>query len=219
AELELQVVELGRPGLGQVAQEWVVLAPRELAAAERVEQSRRLGRDQQALASVDRQGRVAACAELAEPAVLGARPLAEARLARRVRFLVAGAEEARQRAVRGSGQQAAIEQERLRLVQRPERPVGGQPALERSAPLELGKAHLDHSPRTDRWYRGWRSPDAGIDRVAPCDATTLESTFCACARLTHPGVGAAAANCRCREGEGGVAQAGSRSDRGLDDRD
>src|SRR6476661_10866545 len=123
-----------------MTQEHVLLAARELGSAERVEESRRLRRDQQALAPVDRERRVAARAELAEPRVLGARPLAEAGLARRVRLLVAGAEEARQRGVRRSGQQTAIEQERLRLVQRPERPVGGQPALDRSAPLELGKA-------------------------------------------------------------------------------
>ena len=40
-KLELQVVGVGRPGLGQVAQERVVLAAGELGAAERVERPRR----------------------------------------------------------------------------------------------------------------------------------------------------------------------------------
>src|SRR3954469_16250528 len=84
-----------------------------------------------------RQHEVAARAELAEPGELRARPLTEARLVRRVRLLVTGLEEARQRRVGRAGEEPAIDQELLGLVQRLERPVGRQPALEGAAGSKL----------------------------------------------------------------------------------
>ena len=68
------------------------------------------------------------------PAPLRPRPLAEAGLVRRVRLLVAGLEEAGEGAVRRAGQEPAIPQELVGLVERLERAVRRQPA-EVSPPL------------------------------------------------------------------------------------
>src|ERR1700734_1514441 len=75
----------------------------------------------------------------AEPGPLGRGPGAEAGGARPVRRLVTRLVQARQRAVRRPGQQGAPAQEPLRLVQRGERAVRGQPALERPALAKLGE--------------------------------------------------------------------------------
>src|SRR4029450_87527 len=66
-ELELQVLDLRRPGLGQGPQQRVAGARSQLAAAERVEQARRLVGHEQALAAVHGERGVAAGAQLAEP--------------------------------------------------------------------------------------------------------------------------------------------------------
>src|SRR5205823_13145993 len=129
-ELDLQIPQLRRPRRGEVPQQRVVLQPLELGSANGIQQPRDLRRDEQVLAAMHRQHEVAASAELAEPGVLRARPLAEPQALRRVRLLVTSLEEARQRGVRGARQQPAIQQELLRLVERLQRPVRRQPALE-----------------------------------------------------------------------------------------
>jgi len=113
----------------------------DLGATDRVEQGRDGVGHEQVLAAVDGEDRVAACAEPAEPGELRRRPLAEAGALGRVRLLVAGLEQARQRAVGRAGQEPAVEQERLGLVQRAKRAVRRQAALE-GAPLpKLLQAH------------------------------------------------------------------------------
>jgi hypothetical protein len=161
AQLELQVLQLGRAGLGEMPQQRIVLMPLELRPAEWVEQPRNLLRDEQALAAVDREGRVPARAELAEPGVLRPRPLSETRALGRVRLLVAGREQARQGGVGRPGKQAAVEQELLGLVERLKRAVGRQAALVRPPVAQLLDAGLlGYSPITwtnQRRSRSWSS--------------------------------------------------------------
>src|SRR5436190_19990232 len=107
----------------------------DLGAADRVHEPRDILGDEQALAAMHREDRIAARAELAEPGVLRRGPLPEAGLVGSVRLLVTSLEEARERAVRRSREQPAVAEERLRLVERVERPVRRQPALE-GAPCE-----------------------------------------------------------------------------------
>src|SRR5204862_7268943 len=131
----------GRPRLGEMSQQRVVAEPLELRAADRVEQPSHLAGDEQVLAAVYAEHEVAAGAELAEPGELRPRPLPEARARRRVRLLVAGLEQARQRTVRRAGQESPVEQERLSLLERAERAVGRQAALEGAPLAKLLQAH------------------------------------------------------------------------------
>ena len=142
-ELELKVLQLGRAGLAQVAQQAgragiVRLHPVELGARERVDQPRRLVRDEQVLSAVDGEDGITACAESAEPRVFRSRPLAEPGLVRRVRLFVTGPEEARQGAVGGACQQASIVEELLRILERPQGPVRREAAFEGPALEEVG---------------------------------------------------------------------------------
>src|SRR5207247_736692 len=117
------------------------VAPRalDLRPADRVEERRRLLRHEQVLAAVvDLEAANArTVAQLAEPRPLRRRPLAEAAAAGRVRILVAGLVEARQRGVRRPREEPAVTEERLRLAEGAERAVGRQPALVRPPLLKL----------------------------------------------------------------------------------
>src|SRR5436190_6357435 len=105
------------------------LHAQELAAANRIGEWERLVREQDRLASVHLQlVDVRALRELEVPPILRRRPAAEAAAAGRVRLLVAGPEEARQGRIGRPGQQPAVAQEAMRLVDGSERPVGDQPA-------------------------------------------------------------------------------------------
>src|SRR4051812_42637796 len=76
-------------------------------------------------------------AELAEPRELRRGPLPEAGALPCVRLLVTRREEARQRRVGRAGEQTAVPEERLCLVNRLERTIRCQPALVRPAFLEF----------------------------------------------------------------------------------
>lgn len=111
----------------------------DLRAADRVEQPRHRIGHEQVLATANRDDEVATSGELAEPWPFRGRPRREAWAARLVRILVARLIQARQRAVGCARQQPAVAQERLRLGQRPERPVRRQAAAERPPLPELGQ--------------------------------------------------------------------------------
>src|SRR5262249_33480765 len=128
-----EVLELGRARVGEVAQHPPPALvrrfhPRELGPADRVEEGCDLVGPEQALAAVDREDRVAARAEPAEPRELRRRPLPEAGALTRIRLLVTGLEQARQCRVDRSRQEAAIAEELFRLVERLERSIGGESA-------------------------------------------------------------------------------------------
>src|SRR5215472_1329683 len=132
----MQVVDGGRPRRGQVVEQPAPAGiggahPRDLGGADRVEQVRHLPGQQQVLAPMDAGDQVAALAELAEPRPFRERPGGESRAARPVRVLVARPVEARQRAIRGAGQQPALEQERLSLVKGLQRAVRREAELKR----------------------------------------------------------------------------------------
>src|SRR5436305_14109465 len=105
------------------------LHPGELGPADRIDERRDLIGDEEALAAMDREDEVPARAELAEPLELRRRPLPEAGALARVRLLVARLEEARQCRVGRPREEPAVEEELLRLVQRDERAIRGEPAL------------------------------------------------------------------------------------------
>src|SRR5204863_509417 len=71
--------------------------------------------------------------ELATPRPLRLRPRSEPRRAGFVRLLVGRGEQARQRRVLREGEHAAVDQERLRLVERLELPIRGEPTIGLSA--------------------------------------------------------------------------------------
>jgi hypothetical protein len=119
-ELSLQVVERRRTGVGEMAQQrcplLVLLHAGELIAADRVDEAKRLVREQDRLALVHLQlVHVGPLGELEVPGVLRRRPGREPSSTRDVRLLVACFEEARQRRVRRPGEQAAVPQELVRL--------------------------------------------------------------------------------------------------------
>src|SRR5439155_15070608 len=79
AELELDVLELGRPRVRKVAKQLgILLRALELCPAKRVEQPDDLRRDEQVLAAMHAWNQVPARAELSEPRELCPGPLAEA---------------------------------------------------------------------------------------------------------------------------------------------
>src|SRR5262245_38669261 len=143
-KLRLQVVELGRTCLRQVAQQprpalVCGLHPLELGPADRIEHGRDLVADEEALSAVDRQDQMPSRTELPEPGELRRGPLAEARAVAGIWLLVTRLEQARQRRVAGTREQATIAEELVGLVERLERAVGRQAALEGPSLLELGE--------------------------------------------------------------------------------
>ena len=143
----------------------------DLGAADRVHEPRDILGDEQALAAMHREDRIAARAELAEPGVLRRGPLPEAGLVGSVRLLVTSLEEARERAVRRSREQPAVAEERLRLVERVERPVRRQPALE-GAPCEKRLSCRGSWPSALRTLPRWSS---GSGAAAACGSA---SAYC-----------------------------------------
>src|SRR5439155_3859107 len=143
AELDLQVFHERRASVAEMAEQASparvgLLHPLDLRPADGIGQPRRLVADVERLAAVDaRRVDTLALFELEAPDVLRPRPASEPAGNRLVRLLVAGSEQARQRAVRRSGQEPAVAEERVGLVERGERPVGRQAALEVAPLLEL----------------------------------------------------------------------------------
>src|SRR6185437_355631 len=138
AQLNAEVVGEGRASRGEVIEEPPPgrvggAQPLGLGAAQRVKERGGLRAYQQVLAAVDSHAEVTAPGEGAEPGPLGGRPGGEPLAAGLGRLLVARLVKAGQGAVGGPGEQPAAAQERLSLVERPQRPVGAQPALEDAA--------------------------------------------------------------------------------------
>src|SRR5207253_6524271 len=113
----------------------------DLRAADRIGERGRLGAQEQRLAAVDLQRvDVLAARKLEAPRPLRRGPLAEAAGPRAVGLLVARLVEARQRAVRGAREQAAITHEACRVVRRLERAIRRQSAFEGAALLHFQEA-------------------------------------------------------------------------------
>src|SRR3989442_588192 len=141
-ELRLQIAELRRARLGQVAEQKRpvrvgALHTRDLGAADGIEQRRYLVRDERALPAVHVDDEIAARADLAEPAELRRRPLPEPGLFGRVPRFVARLEQTRQRGIGRARQRPAVAQELFRLGERLQRAVRRQPAFVRAPFLEL----------------------------------------------------------------------------------
>src|SRR5256714_9809897 len=128
-QLRLKVLELGGTGVGKVLEQPrpAFLGrrhARDLGPADRVEERGDLVRHEEALPPVDGEDEMPASAELAKPRELRRGPLTEAGALARVRLLVARLEQARQRRVGGAGEEAAVAEELLGLVERLEPAVG-----------------------------------------------------------------------------------------------
>jgi hypothetical protein len=118
-----------------------LLGARERSAAQRIREQRRLLGQKEALPAQElRPEHARALPQLESPWPLRPRPRAESARALPVRRLVAGAEEGRQRARRCEGEEAALAQELLRVVERLQRAVGRQPKEERAV---LKNRHFD----------------------------------------------------------------------------
>jgi hypothetical protein len=123
---ELRAVVLARLGL------------LERGAAQRVGRAGALGGEEQRLPAVElRLEDVLVLRDLATPAPLRLRPRGEALLRRVVRLLVRRAEETRQAGVLRQGEQLAIGQEREGVVERPQLPVGSEPAVTEPSRAQL----------------------------------------------------------------------------------
>jgi len=108
-ELDLEVVQRRRAGRREMPYEEVVLVAGELRAAERVDERKRLAREEDRFPAMDAQlVDVRAPRELEVPRVLRPRPGAEAAAARLVGLFMAGGEQAGQRRIGGAGQEAAV---------------------------------------------------------------------------------------------------------------
>ena len=111
---------------------------RELGAADAVDERQRLVSEQDRLPVVHFElVDIRPRRQLEIPRVLRGRPGAEAAASGRIGLLVAGAEEARQRRIGRSRQQAAIAEEGVALLEGFDGPVGCQPAQEATLHLQL----------------------------------------------------------------------------------
>ncbi len=172
-QLHPQVVEDGRAHGGEMVEQLAparVLGahPLDLGPADGVEQVRGFAGHQQVLAPVHGTDDVAPPGELAKPGPLGRGPAREAATARLVRLFVAGLVQARQRAVGGAGQQAALAQELLGPVDRLERPAGSQPAPELPPFQQLRqRLHSVMIPRRRPSYPRQAPPARATGSAAP----------------------------------------------------
>ena len=142
-ELRLQILDAARTCTGEVphqARRVVVTGfrLRQRSTAERVGRASRLRREEQRLAAVDlRLEHIRAFRELAAPAPLRLRPRRETLLRRVVRVLVCRGEQAGQRDVLRESQHPAVLKERMGVVERPQLPVRGEPAVEETLRAKL----------------------------------------------------------------------------------
>ncbi len=135
-QFDAQVLDARRPGAGQVVKEPGRVAvggahARGLGAADRVEKPCRVAGYEQVLGAMDRNDQVATLRQFAEPRPFRRWPGREPWAARLVGILVARLVQAGQGAVGGPREHPPVPQERVCLIQRPERPVRREPAHER----------------------------------------------------------------------------------------
>ena len=111
----------------------------ERCAAKRIDRARTFSREEERLSAVQlRLVDVVAQRELATPRPFRLRPRGEARLRRVEGLFVRRGEERGQAAVLREGEDLALREEREGVVQRPQLPVGGEPAVVEPPSAELG---------------------------------------------------------------------------------
>jgi len=143
AKLGLQVLDGARARSGEVPQHPCAVVGcrfglRKRGAAERIGRARAIGIQEQRLPAVELGLEdVRTPSELAAPAPFRLRPRRETLLRRVVRLLMRRSEQARDRGVLREREQASVLQECMGVIERPQLPVGSEPAVEKALRAEL----------------------------------------------------------------------------------